>query len=198
MSQKIANDSFGISDAGAGLAPIGGSIFGGYRQMLTGNYYGTNGGFPSTNPASVNTLWLTPLWVPAPITIDTIACEVTAAVAATTVRLGLYGSASTDMPGGLVLDAGTIDSSTTGIKTITLSPTLRIPAGLWWLASVAQGGSPTLRTIGNSAAPPVAGTAGGGGTGLNTYYVTGVTAALPASASWTASSGAPKVMVRVL
>ena len=63
----------------------------------------------------------------------------------------------------------------------------------------AQGGTPTLRTIGISTQPPVAPrsfTGTSGATGMNAYYMSGVTGALPSWAGLSATPGAPKIMVR--
>ncbi|WP_104084263.1 hypothetical protein [Cryobacterium sp. Y11] len=194
---KIYNDTWGFFDAGQEYASAGAALFGGFRKMVSGNYYGANGGMPGTNAFANQQMWAAPLWVPRAITIDRLACEVTALVAGSTVRLGLYGSTAEDTPGALVLDAGTVDSATTGIKEI-LALSTRIPAGLYWLAAVSQGGTPTLRSIGNSSAPPVASTLGGGSTGPNSYYQNGVVGALPATFTAVgASSGGTRVMAHI-
>lgn len=194
---KIYNETWGTFDAGKEYASAGAALFGGFRVMSSGNYYGANGGMPGANAFANQQMWAAPLWVPHAITIDRLACEVTVLAAGSTVRLGLYGSTVADTPGTLILDAGTVDSATTGIKEI-LALSTRIPAGLYWLAGVSQGGTPTLRSIGNSSAPPVASTAGGGSTGPNAYFQNGVTAGMPAIfAASGASSGATRVMAHI-
>lgn len=195
---KVFDEVWGWFDAGRQYASKGAELFGGQRQMLAGRYYGTDGGFPSTNAHALNQLWLSPLWVPHRITIDRISVEVTTATATATPRLGIYGAASDGQPGALIIDAGTVDGSTTGIKEITPTGTLTIPAGLYFLAAVNQVAAATLRTIGSSPAAPVHATVGGGSTGANSYFLNTVAGALPATATWSVSSGAPRVMVRVV
>jgi hypothetical protein len=79
--------------------------------------------------------------VTAPVTITRIGCYVVTAAASSTVRLGIYEVGDDGLPGALVLDAGTVDSSTVGAKEITISQAM---FGPYWLIAVPQGGSPTL------------------------------------------------------
>lgn len=72
-----------------------------------------------------------------------LALEVTTAVAATVVRLGLYAD-DNGWPGNLILDAGTIDASTTGVKEIVISQNL-LENVTYWIAGVSQGGAATVR-----------------------------------------------------
>ncbi len=53
--------------------------------------------------------------------VDQVAVEVLTAVAASTCRIGLYAAGSDFWPGALTTDWGTVDTSTTGIKTIALT-----------------------------------------------------------------------------
>lgn len=76
-----------------------------------------------------------------PGTLDRIGVEVTTAQASTTVRLGIYGTSTDGLPTGApILDAGTVDASTTGFKEITVSQAISA-AGWYWLSATAQGGS---------------------------------------------------------
>jgi hypothetical protein len=125
--------------------------------------------------------------------IDRIAVVVTTGAAGSLVRLGIYNSNSAGYPGNLFFDAGTVDSSTTGLKEITVNQTLQ--PGRYWLAGVGQGGTPTLTGVG---AVPVtnlpvtiqrpAGPATANFLGWNTTipFQTGVSGALPgtANAQW--------------
>jgi hypothetical protein len=76
-----------------------------------------------------------PFVVSTTVTVSKLACYVTTAQAGSTLRMGIYSSDSNDKPANLVLDAGTVASTTTGAKYIeglsqSLSP------GLYWLASL--------------------------------------------------------------
>lgn len=71
----------------------------------------------------------------------------------TLVRLGIYENDDGD-PGALVLDAGTVDTSTTGTKEITIAETLT--PGLYWLAAAHQGvGTGTVVMIGTGSVSPI-------------------------------------------
>jgi len=77
------------------------------------------------------------------ITIDQLLLEVTTAVAGS-IRLGIY-SADTDwQPVALILDAGTVDCSTTGVKSISINQTLS--PGRYLLVLVSDVG-PTVRVV---------------------------------------------------
>lgn len=85
-----------------------------------------------------------PFVVPRATAFDQLSLEITTAVAGSTVRLGIYADDGAGRPGALVLDAGTVNASGIGAKTISASITLQ--PGLYWLAAAARGGSPTIRT----------------------------------------------------
>ena len=63
------------------------------------------------------------------------------------VRLGIYADNGSVYPGTLILDAGTVDVSGTGTKSITINLTLT--PGLYWLASVSDV-VPILSTAGTA------------------------------------------------
>lgn len=164
------------------------------RKYLSGRYYGAHPQGHSTGANGTGVAMLVPFWVSANFTANRIGVEVITAAAASTVRLGIYGSNTDDQPGALLLDAGTVDSTTTGVKEVTISQALR--PGLYWLGAVNQGGNPTLRTIGTGSLSPVATTDMTAGA-VNCYYATGVTGALPTTwASFTAGMQGYRVMLR--
>jgi hypothetical protein len=72
--------------------------------------------------------------VPVDVTINQIGVEVMVANSGATGNLGIYASDSVGEPASLILDAGAIDASTTGVKTITISPALTLTAGVYFLA----------------------------------------------------------------
>lgn len=99
---------------------------------------------PHTTVAAValtaDLLYHSTVIVPERVTITRIGCEVTTEAASTSIRLGIY-KMSGGIPTELVLDAGTIDSSTAGEKEITISQTL--DAGVYSFACVSDG-TPTI------------------------------------------------------
>lgn len=100
-----------------------------------------------TNTYTINRLFYYPLFIQENISLDRLGAECTTAVASSTFRLGLYNSDTNGVPSTLILDAGTIDTSTTGLKSITISQTLS--AGFYFLAFAQQGGATnaTMRAI---------------------------------------------------
>lgn len=117
--------------------------------------------------------------VPVATTFDRIGFHVTTAAAVTTIRLGIYGTTS-GLPDALVLDAGTIDSSTTGGKEITISQAL--PAGLYWLAALVNGAALQGIIMNAGNAPGIGETSvANWSNGVGGYFRDGVTGNLPAS-----------------
>jgi len=77
-------------------------------------------------------------------TIHTMWCTNWTTVAGATIRMGIYNSDSSGFPGTLLIDAGTVDASTTtGYKSIAVNVTL--PTGRFWIAGVSQGGTPQVQ-----------------------------------------------------
>lgn len=109
---------------------------------------------------TVNVLYARPFIVPVRRSFDRLGCNVsTAATAGGLLRMGLYAPGQ-GVPGALLVDAGTVDSTTTGAKELTISQTLN--PGLYYVAIVAQtvgcviGGlsQSTGNPWGNSLTPP--------------------------------------------
>lgn len=121
----------------------------------------------------------------APVTIDQtlVECVTTPGGAGSLVRGGWYLDNGTfDKPGTLIVDMGTVDTSTTGVK--TFSSTLTLPVGRVWCAMAPQGvpaPNPTLRTVLNNYAPHTTPTMT---TATSQFmFQAAVTAALPATAA---------------
>lgn len=157
-------------------------------RSSSGNYLFPGG--TSTTQLSVDgQVRAAPILIVDSITVDRITCEVTTAVAATAVRLGIYSDSVTrpGYPGALVLDAGTVDSTSTGVKEITISQALS--PGVYWLVGVAQGGAPTLRGD-NAPFLPLGGYGeSNASTAKRCWIQTGVAGALPATFTSTLSTG---------
>jgi hypothetical protein len=144
-----------VDDAGAETGPFGTGGGGagasdalkqtanfGLLSYVTGRYYGGWGGAQLTGGAfaAVDTLVHVPFYAIEGETFDRIGINVTTLQASGLARLGIYESAADGTPGALVLDAGTVDCSTTGAKEITISQALT--ADTWyWLAIVLNNGS---------------------------------------------------------
>jgi hypothetical protein len=119
-------------------------------------------------------------------TFSEIGLQVTAAGTGS-VRLGIYENGDGE-PSDLVLDAGTVAVTSTGVKTISISQTLE--AGWYWLASVFQaGGSPAAIASVATVSHPSLGFATTPGVQQGMFQVYAY-AALPASATSPTLTGA--------
>ena len=143
ITTNAGSDSITIAASGGG----GSSSFdgGGYRSG-----YKYLGGIASTLTAAgalaANTAHIQPFAVKQTQTFTAIGIEVTTASGAgTLIRLGIYNVAN-GVPTSLVLDAGTVAASSTGIKEITISQSLS--QGLYALVAVSDS-TPTVRVAGS-------------------------------------------------
>lgn len=168
----------------------------GYRYVHE-LHYAQSTGIPGEGQA-----FATPLMMPT-VTLDRIGCDVTTVGSAgAVIRLGIYADGG-GYPDALILDAGTLDATSTGgtnIREITISQTLNM--GLYWLAFVIQGGAttrPTVRRYHNkSAFGEIAQTDNNFNWGKNSYVQSSVTGALPSNwTSTTTDSDTPMISVRV-
>ncbi len=99
----------------------------------------TTPGWMINDRAALNTtsgrILYVPIFVARRTTYDRIGIEVDTSPGASLIRLGIYDSLD-DLPNNLVVDAGTIDSSTTGSKEIVISETL--DRGFYFTAAIAN------------------------------------------------------------
>jgi hypothetical protein len=124
----------------------------GPRVMRPGFYYGPGAHIPGAGAATLNSMVAIPTVIPHAVTIDRIGLEVTTGVASAIFRLGIYlNDPATDLPAALLLEAGTVDASTTGVKEITISQAL--DPGTYWLAAVGQVAAASWRHLGNTSDP---------------------------------------------
>lgn len=119
---------------------------GGYAQgqrLVSGQTYGPTA---SAGTASRPNGFMTMVFysIDFATTFDRIGCDVTTAGEASSVmRLGIYAD-NNGTPGALILDAGTVTTATTGIKTITISQ--KLAPGRYWLAALTQAAATTQPT----------------------------------------------------
>jgi hypothetical protein len=107
------------------------------QLAVNGSYFTGDMAGALTTKSSINTSYLIRAYIPRAMTVDRIGLEITTNIAASTVRLAIYTDVN-DVPTALILDAGTIDSSTTGYKEITISQALT--PGWVWLGCCASSG----------------------------------------------------------
>ncbi len=113
-----------------------------YPAIRIGNYWFPMGNTQESSAAmAANTISGSIIPVYRKMTFDRIAINVTGAVAASC-RLGIYAVDQTLIyPTSLILDAGVVDVSGTGLKAITIAQ--QLDKGLYFVALVGDG-TPTL------------------------------------------------------
>jgi hypothetical protein len=120
-----------------------------------------------------------PIAIRQPVTVDRMQILVDTAEAGVVARLGLYEN-NDGTVGSLIVDAGTVDCSTTGFKEVTINETL--PSGIVWAAFVPNGSTGTLRIRGNFDQAIIkvsGGNAPNAASGAGCLQQTGVSGALP-------------------
>lgn len=180
-------------------AAAGGSTPTPYSLMISGRYVVVNAWQTAgTLVMTQNRMFYVPLWLDRALTLNRIGVGVTTAAAGSTLRLGAY-TAVNDAPDTLVADYGTVSAATTGDKEITISQAL--PAGLTWLAIVAQGGTPTIYMSTPFVGFPQTSLTNLAQYGSNQLYYNGdtVSGALPSTATLStgaSANGTPRIFVR--
>lgn len=116
----------GLSSLSSPLArtyPGGGILMGAVTSLVT----------------TANRLIALPFWAPRGGTISKIYAQVTTALAANNIRLGIYANTSdtNPSPGALLFDSGSLSAATTGLKSATANLVL-VPGNLYWLAFISQ------------------------------------------------------------
>ncbi len=172
-------------------------------RMKVGRWYGPVG-FTGSGSMTVGRLLLSPIVFHRACTLDRIACSHTTTVASSVARLGIYSDDGTGWPGNLLLDAGTVvTSSGSGPKEIAISQA--VSGGLYWTAFVSQGGAsgPTFKTASgsnygwlNTGAANTA-EANSFTAGIGAISQDGVAGALPATFSGTTARATGIVSVQV-
>ena len=151
--------SGGGASAGTNLVSGGSSSpttsFQGTRRILTGYAYTPydidwsaiyGGGTDTYSKAYTNgTMIAIPFMIPEAATATSLSIYCSGAVASSVWRLGIYNnSASGDYPDTRLLDAGTVSTATTGVKTITISQSLSANTLYWLVAALKTGANVTL------------------------------------------------------
>lgn len=144
---------------------------------------------PTTMGPVVEQLYTIPWAADSSFTLNAMQVDITAGVALASVGMGLYAD-NGGRPGALILDAGTVPGTATGPQVATgfATPPSIVAATVYWLAVVAHGAGPTLRSCGtNSVNLPIGirlanGTAPTAQAGsVLGFTQTGVTGPLPAT-----------------
>ena len=183
--QVLARSGAGLVGQGAPAAAAPEEAY--YRHYGTTKYEAWHTS-PKTGTALAGSalvagrLYAMPFPVPRGITLDRIGVYVST-LSTGLARLGIYadaGGASLCHPGSLVLDAGTIDVTATGVKSITISQALS-QNSLYWLVILCQA-TPAIYCIPVAAVIAVLGHSNALGTAQNAgLYAAQTYGALPAT-----------------
>jgi len=176
-------------------------------RWTTGRWVTPMGGALSTVGVTEGTAVAAPIFVPYGKPIDAMACEVvtTAGSAGSVLRLGIATDNGSGLPGTVVVDAGTVDSTTISIKTATLGSSYTPTNPGWhWLILVCQGGAttkPVTRALAGSHNLGVSASAASGNTAFAAMITneTTISGALPSDFSaftFTLLSPAPRIQIR--
>ena len=121
-----------------------------YHKSHYAHYCGS-----SSKAITANQLYACPFLIARNMTADRIGVEV-ATLLTGSLRMGIYANGTNLYPGALLLDAGVVDTSTTGLKELTIN--LALTRGLIWLAFVADA-APNLYRVGRESMFNLLGTA---------------------------------------
>lgn len=137
----VSIDMYGSTQPDPRLNPVSGYYYGPANNNTTAG---------STQSLANDRIVAVPFLVgSAGFTADRIGIEVTGAAASSSIKILIYNSNSAGtLPDTLLLNAGTVDSSTTGTKELTISQALSANT-LYWLAVVSNG-APTIRARNSS------------------------------------------------
>lgn len=148
---------------------------------------------------TANTLTAIPFIAPRTITVDRIGVNVTTLAALKSIRLGVYIDNGNLYPGALLLDAGTVSTTLTGVKSRSINQQL-YKNTLYWLSLVSDG-TPSVRLALVASIIPILGYDNTLPTAPGTGYSVAFTYAplpdpFPAGAS-VGTSGIPLIFVRL-
>jgi len=145
----------------------------------------------TTQALVANRFYVFPFYVPGTQSFDRIAVYVST-LSAGQIRLGVYEDNGQVYPGTLVVDAGTVDSGTTGTKTLTISEILTDK--LYWTCLIGNS-TPTLYGVASTSAYAPLGSAAPGGTNYTGYYKDSTYGSLPSEFPAGASSSIVPIMI---
>lgn len=186
-----------ITAIGADIKPLKEATYiqPGYK---VGWYYSQHGTSNGNTAMNINELKICPMFFSVPFTFDRVSIQVgTASGAGGIMRVGWWNTDNTGMPSTLGLDFGSIDTTATGERFVTISGT--IPAGLIWLGGVTQVSTCSTHAVGSpSVNSLLIGQSGVGSGDTSGYAWSGVSGALGTftSSSHYGASQTPRIYLR--
>ena len=174
-----------------------------HPAFVNSRYYSSYGTAPSTQVLTAGTLYYVPFVVPKTWSPNRIGINVTAGVALSQARMGIYNDVNGVPAGAPLLDTGVVSTAATGVQEVTLSPAQLLPTGFYWLA-VAVGAAVTLSSeslVTTTARTPNLGSLTA--TGANVVFMTqthALAAALPTVGTLTAQNTLkpPRIWLRLV
>lgn len=138
----------------------------------------------AANAAAINRCLYVPLWATPGHAYTNFGCRVGAASSSGVLRVGIYAPTSGGLPGTLITDGGTVASTSTGARWVSISYTAKTP--VLWVAICPQTDvtSLTLYASNNNSgwSPMFLGTPSNG-EAVGCYYEDSVSAGLPSTAT---------------
>lgn len=171
-----------------------------FARRTSGHWYAPDGRENQTLTTTANRLMFSPFDTPDVITLDRVTINVLTGASGSSVRFGVYSDTGGGKPGSLIEEFGAITTTGTGDMTpLTVSRTLQ--PGRYYLAAVAQGGTPQLRGMAGPASLSTTGSttlADVSGANPMSYYQNGVSGSMPSTATpLVANLPIPRIMVRL-
>jgi hypothetical protein len=154
--------------------------FSGWPQKIRSGLYVSTGGGGATGGITQDRLCLAPLIIPSPVTFIEANVLVQTAVGGTVLRGGIYSDDGNGAPANLIYEfPATFSTAGTGGKTqvinISLSP------GLYWVGGAVQGGTGVnMQLVGAYPAGCIVNSLQAQSNTARSYFLDGVSGALPA------------------
>ncbi len=125
--------------------------------MVSGQFYSSRLMYGAQSAVATAALtagqhYAVPFAVPAPLTVDQIALNVTiSGGAGKLLRLGVYGALANGQPGALLADSGALAADSVAVMAATIAVTF-LPGVQYWL-TVLSDGTPTTSNLNGVSAP---------------------------------------------
>jgi hypothetical protein len=111
----------------------------------SGRWYTNSPALGGSVTPAFNNLFAAPIFVGSSVTTAAIGVEIITGASGAFVRMGIYGTDTSGLPGARLVDSGQISVGTAGFKSGAVSVSLT--PGWYWLAAVSQNGSPVWRGV---------------------------------------------------
>ena len=130
-------------------------------RFRSGYYYYfdyINGAVAGSTQAVATNLYTAPTYFPSPVSIQEIGCWVVTGQSASTIRFAIYNDTGYGWPNSLLLDTGTIATTSSGAAAFSTAAPLpmTLPAGVLWVGAVSTGATgPSISTYSGASVGPI-------------------------------------------